>query len=212
MSEPQAKRRKQLNIARSEIVAELYKKGWSYRQIQTEVIRRLGLKSYSKSVIHSDVQKLLAEWRENRIENIDNAIQLELERIDDTIRELWAQWEKSKEDYKKTSNKRKGKPASDKPASDKPAPDKPAPERPVAADIKIRTIETEMQETEMRCLGDVSYIAEIRAQLIERRKLLGLYAPEKKDVTIQEFDLNGLTPEQRQVLLQVGEQILNEKE
>ena len=31
-------------------------------------------------------------------------------------------------------------------------------------------------------LGDPSYIAEIRKQLEERRKLLGLYAPEKKDI------------------------------
>ena len=31
-------------------------------------------------------------------------------------------------------------------------------------------------------LGDPSYIGEIRKQLEERRKLLGLYAPEKKDI------------------------------
>lgn len=31
-------------------------------------------------------------------------------------------------------------------------------------------------------LGDVRYLAEIRQQLQERRKLLGLYAPEKKEV------------------------------
>ena len=31
-------------------------------------------------------------------------------------------------------------------------------------------------------LGDPSYIAEIGKQLEERRKLLGLYAPEKKDI------------------------------
>ena len=30
-------------------------------------------------------------------------------------------------------------------------------------------------------LGDPSYIAEIRKQLEERRKLLGLFAPEMKD-------------------------------
>lgn len=32
-------------------------------------------------------------------------------------------------------------------------------------------------------LGDPSYIAEIRKQLEERRKLLGLYAPEKKNIS-----------------------------
>jgi hypothetical protein len=94
------------------------------------------------------------------------AIQLELERIDEIIMELWAQWEKSKEDYKKTSKKRKGKPFEAK-----------------SREAEIYTIEREVQEIEMRCLGDVSYISEIRAQLVERRKLLGLYAPEKREIT-----------------------------
>jgi len=205
MSEAQHKTQKQLRIARTEIVSELYKKGWSYSQMQKEVIRRLDLKSYSKSVIHNDVKMLLAEWRENRIENTDSAIQLELERIDDAIRELWAQWEKSKKDYKKTSNKRKGKPIAGK-TDKKTGNSAPAP------DMEIRTIEREIQETEVICLGDVSYISEIRAQSMERRKLLGLYAPEKKDVTMHEFDLDNLTPEQRTVLLKVGEKILNAKD
>ncbi|MDR0384680.1 MAG: hypothetical protein LBH60_01230 [Prevotellaceae bacterium] len=168
MSEAQHKRQKQIKLARIEIVAELYKKGWSYRQIQREVMRRLNLKSYSTASIHKDVHGLLAEWRETRIESIDFAVQLELERIDDTIRELWAQWEKSKEDYTRTSNKRKGKPVG---GTSKPT------------ETEIRTIERETQETEMRCFGDVSYVSEIRAQLVERRKLLGLYAPEKRELT-----------------------------
>lgn len=32
-------------------------------------------------------------------------------------------------------------------------------------------------------LGNPAYISEIRQQLQERRKLLGLYAPEKKDIS-----------------------------
>ena len=47
---------------------------------------------------------------------------------------------------------------------------------------RIRTYQTERTETEVIMLGDPSYIAEIRKQLEERRKLLGLYAPEKKDI------------------------------
>lgn len=46
-----------------------------------------------------------------------------------------------------------------------------------------RTYQTERTETEVTRLGDPSYIAEIRQQLAERRKLLGLYAPEKKDIS-----------------------------
>ena len=32
-------------------------------------------------------------------------------------------------------------------------------------------------------VGNVAYIAEIRQQLVERRKLLGLYKPEKQELT-----------------------------
>jgi hypothetical protein len=111
------------------------------------------------------------------------AIQLELERIDEIIMELWAQWEKSKEDYKKTSKKRKGKPKDKDAKDDKEAENGEMQDKSENKEAKIYTIEREVQETEMRCLGDVSYISEIRAQLVERRKLLGLYAPEKREIT-----------------------------
>ena len=135
MSAAQDKKQRQMKLARLEIVAQLFKRGYSRRKIREEVKNRLDLKSYSLGTVQSDVQTLLAEWREDRIENTDDLVQLELERIDDAVRELWEQWEK-----------------------------------------------TERTETEVICLGDASYIAEIRKQLEERRKLLGLYAPEKKDI------------------------------
>jgi hypothetical protein len=197
MSAIQQKKREQLKIARLEIVARLYKRGYSLRKIRDEVLRRLDIASYSLQTVHRDVHSLLEEWRESRIDDTDQAIQLELERIDDTVRELWEQWEKSKQDYTKTSSKRKGAPVTDKKKKE----------------ARMRTYQKEETETEVIRLGDASYIAEIRAQLIERRKLLGLYAPEKKDVALsQEFDLSNLTDEQRSVLLKVGEQFLNEKE
>ena len=93
MSKPQDKKRQQVKLARLEIVATLYKRGYSIRKIQSEVMKRLDLKTYSIATCHSDIQSLLEEWRENRIEDMDAALQLELERIDDTVRELWEQWE-----------------------------------------------------------------------------------------------------------------------
>lgn len=123
---------KRLREGRLEVVAQLYRRGYSLRHIQAEVTRRLDLASYSLATVHNDVKYLLSEWRENRIEDIDQTLQLELERIDEAVRELWEQWEQSK------------------------------------------LIDS---------LGDVSYITEIRRQLEERRKLLGLYAPEKKDIS-----------------------------
>lgn len=167
MSKAQDKKRNQLKLARLEIVAQLYKRGYSIRKIQSEVVKRLELKTYSLATVHKDIQTLLDEWRENRIEDMDAALQLELERIDDTVRELWEQWEKSKTDYTKTARKQKGSPTRDN----------------QTGQTSIRTYQTERTETEVIRLGAPSYISEIRQQLAERRKLLGLYAPEKKDIS-----------------------------
>lgn len=166
MSKPQDIRQRQKKLARLEIVATLYKRGYSIRKIQSEVMARLNLKTYSVATVHSDIKSLLEEWRENRIEDMDAALQLELERIDDTVRELWEQWEKSKTDYTKTARKQKGSPTRDE----------------QTGQTSIRTYQTERTDTEVIRLGDPSYISEIRMQLAERRKLLGLYAPEKKDI------------------------------
>lgn len=167
MSEAQQRKRRQLKLSRLEIVAQLYKRGYSIRKIQSEVMKRLSLETYSTATVNRDIQTLLKEWRESRLENMDLALQLELERIDETCRELWEQWEKSKTDYTKTARKQKGSPTRDN----------------QTGATSIRTYQTERTETEVTRLGDPSYIAEIRQQLAERRKLLGLYAPEKKDIS-----------------------------
>lgn len=167
MSAAQDKRKKQVKLARLEIVARLYKRGYSIRQINKEVMARLNLKTYSLATVHKDIQSLLDEWRENRIEDMDDALQLELERIDETVRELWSQWEKSKEDYTETFNTRRGAPERNK----------------ETGQDRVKTFSLTESTASKVGLGDPRYIAEIRQQLMERRKLLGLYAPEKKDVS-----------------------------
>ena len=167
MSKAQDKKKNQVKLARLEIVSNLYKRGYSYRKIREEVMKRLDLSTYSLQTVKNDVQTLLEEWRESRLEDTDELVTLELARIDDTCRELWEQWEKSKTDYNKTQRKQKGSPSRDA----------------ETGQTSIRTYQTERTETEVICLGDPSYIAEIRKQLEERRKLLGLYAPEKKEVS-----------------------------
>lgn len=166
MSAAQNQKRNQVKLARLEIVAKLYKRGYSIRKIRDEVMRRLDLPTYSLQTVHKDVRTLLDEWRESRLDDLDDALELELQRIDDTVRELWEQWEKSKMDYSKTESKQKGSPSRDKDTGQ----------------TTIRTFQTERKETEVVSLGNPAYISEIRQQLAERRKLLGLYAPEKKDV------------------------------
>ena len=167
MSKPQDKRQNQMKLARLEIVSTLYKRGYSYRKIKEEVMKRLDLKTYALQTVKRDIQTLLDEWRESRLEDTDELVTLELARIDDTCRELWEQWEKSKTNYNKTERKQKGSPSRDA----------------QSGQTSIRTYQTERKETEVIALGDPAYIAEIRKQLEERRKLLGLYAPEKKELS-----------------------------
>ena len=167
MSKAQDKKKNQVKLARLEIVSNLYKRGYSYRKIREEVMKRLDLSTYSLQTVKNDVQTLLEEWRESRLEDTDELVTLELARIDDTCRERWEQWEKSKTDYNKTQRKQKGSPSRDA----------------ETGQTSIRTYQTERTETDVQGLGDPSYISEIRKQLEERRKLLGLYAPEKKELS-----------------------------
>lgn len=165
LNDRQHRKQRQLREARLEIVAQLYKRGYSVRKIAKGVQARLQLEKLpNPSTIQSDIKKLLNEWREYRLDNIEDRMQLELERIDDCIIELWSAWEKSKTDYTQEQAKQKGSP--------------------IAGDTKKHSItEIEQQRKEIRKFGDVSYITEIRQQLAERRKLLGLYAPDKREVT-----------------------------
>lgn len=170
MSNNEYKQRRQEKEGRLTIVAQLYKRGYTVRAIREEVMRRLDLPTYSVSTVHRDITSLLKEWRDSRLEDMDDALQLELTRIDDTVRELWEQWEKSKEDYTKTQRKRKGAPARNANQDNN------------SGEGGIRTFSVEEHTQEVVGLGNPAYISEIRQQLAERRKLLGLYAPEKRDI------------------------------
>ena len=108
MSKAQDKKKNQVKLARLEIVSNLYKRGYSYRKIREEVMKRLNLSTYSLQTVKNDAQ---------------------------------------------------------------------------TGQTSIRTTQTERTETDIQGLGAPSYIAEIRKQLEERRKLLGLYAPEKKELS-----------------------------
>lgn len=169
MSAPQLKAIKQKKIARLNIVSDLYKKGWSIRQIRVEVMARLDLPTLSTGTVKRDIDTLLAEWRDDRVKDTDALLELELARIDDTCKELWEQWERSKEESEVKTTKRKGIPRQQT-------------EGQQAGGGQIHTLSLEEKKVSQQGLGDPRYIAEIRAQLMERRRLLGLYAPEKQEI------------------------------
>lgn len=162
---PRMRQYRQMQEARLPIVAELYKHGYSYREIREEVMARLGLSSYSSRTISKDIKRLLAEWREQRLTDTDELMQKELAVIDDIIKEAWIAWNKSKTDKTQRSAKQKGVPGEEGSGTD------------------VVTLQMEQATKELICYGDPRYLDVIDKQAKERRKLLGLYAPEKKEFT-----------------------------
>ena len=159
---------RRMQQCRMDIIAGLYKRGYSYRAIREEVMKRLDLKTYSLKTVHADINKLLDEWRKMRIEDFDHAVQLELERIDDIVKEAWDAWNKSKTNYERLKMKQSGVLNGEQ-----------SPEEGGG----MSKIKGEQQREEMICFGDPRYLDVINKNLTERRKLLGLYQPEKKDVS-----------------------------
>ena len=165
---------KQIREARLVIVSELYKKGYGYDQMRKMVMQRMGIDTYSKSTLHKDIHILLNEWRTTRIENTDLSVQLELEKINAQEVELWEAWDKSKENHKLTSKKQKGVASKAKSVG---------PGGTITDSDKISTTEIERMEKDEINFGDARYQAELTKLGQERRKLLGLYAPEKKELS-----------------------------
>lgn len=161
---------KQIREFRLGIVADCYRRGMSLRQIAQKVREQMDLKKDPPvSLIHKDLKYLLTEWKESRIDEMDLAIQGELAQIGFQIEQLWEQWDKSKTDIQTKSQKKKGKVSKGIKGSD--------------GELGITPSEVESTVRNEVLLGDPRYIAEIRFQQIERRKLLGLYAPEKKQLS-----------------------------
>lgn len=149
---------------RMDIIAPMYRHGYTYREMQAEVKARLDLKTYALSTLKQDVDRLVAEWREQRMDDVDKNITMELARIDEIIREAWLAWEKSKEDYDATTQKQKGIPNPETMEG-------------------IVTVQLEKTTKGVQCCGDVRYLELINKQLQERRKLLGLYPAEKRELS-----------------------------
>jgi len=163
-------------LVRLEILSNLYKRGYSYREMRAEVMARLDLRTYALSTLKNDIDTMLAEWREARIEDLDLALQLELERIDTLIKEAWEAWEKSKESYRKTKDSQEGVPVpttKDDEDGDE-----------ISTEVKqgVFTIKVKRSSEDVVSCGDPRYLEVINKLCIERRKLLGLYSPEKHEL------------------------------
>jgi len=115
----------------------------------------------SRQQIGFDLKTIQKRWRESTTINIDEAKERELSRIDELERTYWEAWEKSCGQRTKTSKEATGGENGRSRAS--------------------------VQTEEM--LGNPAYLSGVMSCIQERSKILGIYAPEKKDVTAK-FDFD----------------------
>lgn len=143
-------------MLRMTLVAPLWKKNYSIREIRDEVKARLELPTLSTRTVWKDVQRLVKEYREFRLENTEEKVAQELARLDGVIREAWEMWEQSKTGYDKKQQKRKGIPKKDD------------------ATGALVTLYAEEKQEHVRGTGDPRYLDIILKAQEQRRKLLGL--------------------------------------
>lgn len=154
-------RKSKMIIGRLNVVAPLLVKGYTLREIRVNVMETLGLKTYSLCTVYNDTKRLMEEWRDERVAEIDHLVALELRRLDARDKELWEQWEKSKEESVETVTTLRGG----------------------VEDGTGRARQSERRVKQVTGLGDVAIMREIRENAAERAKLLGLYAPAKAELS-----------------------------
>lgn len=172
-------KRRQIREARLQIVSELRLQGKSVRQIADAVTARLQLpKKVSTFTIHSDIKLLLQQWREDNNYNTEEWVQMEVARVDMLIAELFEAWEKSKTDYEQI-RQRQERGHFEVPATEEAEGGKPSGKRRIPSPY-IKQVQSKESVTNY---GNVGYISEIRKLLEYRAKLLGLYAPDRREIT-----------------------------
>lgn len=142
-------------------VSDLLAKGFNNQQIIETVNNKYGLEWKMRHV--NVVKELLHKlWRCEIAHTMNDQIAREIATIDTQLKEAWSAWEFSKKGItrKKTRNEKK------------------------EGDNAIEgTYElTEIIAEEDTSAGDVKYLQHINELGKEKRKLLGLYAPEKKEM------------------------------
>lgn len=139
--------------ARLLIIARMMSRGAAVVDMQQEIKKELQQEICSRT-IYKDMKLLKKRWQEEEHENLTTYVKQELKRIDEIIWELWKKWEQSCKDYERTITRQYGEPN---------------------AKGDIETTRVERVTEEVKGVGNVNIISEIRHNLIERRKLLGLY-------------------------------------
>lgn len=162
-----------LKTIRRTVVAQLLKRGYTCREMAEEIKARLDLKTCSTATVFTDIKYLLEEWRKTSIMSTNEYVQLELQRIDDIIKEAWDAWDKSKLTYEKKRATQHGVPTNPNGGNGS-----------GGDDNSIMMTGIQQSSELVSPSGDPRYLEIIHKATIERRKLLGLYQPERKNVDV----------------------------
>ena len=140
-------------------VSDLLAKGFNNQQIVVAIRDKYDL---NWNIRHVNIVKELLHklWRCEVAHSMNDQIAREIATIDTQIKEAWEAWEFSKKGIKHTRTRTEN--------SDSSAPE---------MKYKLEEVINEENET----AGEVKFLQHINELGKEKRKLLGLYAPEKKD-------------------------------
>lgn len=87
------------------VIADLYRRNWSMRQIAAELSNRRPY-TLTDSTIKHDLDLILSRWKEKQAQYIENFIVVQLDQIAAIKKELWEEYQRSKQPTKKIKEKR----------------------------------------------------------------------------------------------------------
>lgn len=137
---------------------ELYLKGYGYRAIANMIEERTSV-TITHTTVRKYVKQALAEWKDERLQMLDEQKTLELQKISRLELTYWDEYENSKKEVKKTKNKQHATPA----------------KKDGNAEMEVRSAYKEVA-TEER-LGDPRYLQGIQWCIEKRCEILGIDAP-----------------------------------
>lgn len=94
--------------------SDLFLRGYTYRDIVAELnadLKKRGIAyTISLAMVYYDLQQCLIEWKRERLDNIDDYVTQELQKLDKMEVELWEAWENSKIGKRREKNRTSAKP------------------------------------------------------------------------------------------------------
>ncbi len=160
---------KRTNIQRERdlvIVADLYLKGHTQQYIADEVSEEYDRFSLTRQQIGYDVKKLIKRWQKSQLVDVDQAKIGELAKINHLERTYWDAWDRSCKDAETVTQKTKG-----------------VVQRRQGEDgAFVAERPAEATKTSKGQAGDPRFLTGIQWCIEQRCKILGVYAPEKREL------------------------------